>query len=214
MKSSTHRPAGHIAAVLVSRDPLAVRDGFATSPLPGIGVDHGGIPGSRHHGPLRLSGPREPWLKRGLSLRNDRQLSALSLEEMDILAMSLGLPQVDPSLLGANLLVLGLTDFSRIAPGSHLAIGGVPPPAQAKTVPFSGGAVLRVEAYNTPCRKAGRMLASAFGQPEIEFDFVRKAAGLRGLVLSVAMSGTIREGDSILVIPPILPPMSRPVAVT
>jgi MOSC domain-containing protein YiiM len=177
---------------------------FETAPVESLALDMAGIPGDRHHGLTRLSGPREPWLPRGLVLRNDRQLSAVCVKEMAELAKALDLGPVAPermaALLGANLLVAGLTAFSRIMPGSHLAIGG----DWAGDNRFDGTAILRVEACNMPCRGPGRKLAAAFSTPRLEFVFAGKAALLRGLVLSVAHPGIIQGGEPVVLIPPVL----------
>ncbi|MGL4441214.1 MAG: MOSC domain-containing protein, partial [Bosea sp. (in: a-proteobacteria)] len=71
---------------------------------------------------------------------------------------------------------------------------------------FDGKALLRVEAYNKPCRGPGRKLAAAYGRPELEFAFVKVAASLRGLVLSVALPGVIRAGDAVVVMEPLTAP--------
>ncbi len=191
---------GGLVHVLAARD----RGSFETSVVASLALELSGIAGDRHQGMTRLSGPREPWLPRGLTLRNDRQISAVSAEDMAELALGLDLGTVPPermaALLGANLLVSGLEAFSHILPGSHLAIGG----SWAGSGQFDGTAILNVEAYNMPCRGPGRKLAAAFSQPALEFAFMRKAAGLRGLVLSVACPGQIGPGDAVVVIAPIV----------
>ncbi|RDJ27059.1 molybdenum cofactor sulfurase [Bosea caraganae] len=164
-------------------------------------LDQAGIPGDLHHGASRLSGAREPWLPRGTVLRNDRQLSALCPVELAEVAARLGIAELRPEWLGGNLSIDGLAAFSRIAPGSRLAFGG----AWAGKGRFDGGAVLRVEAYNFPCRQAGRAVADAASRPGLEFAFVKAAAELRGLVLSVDRAGPIMVGDPVLVMPPTLP---------
>jgi hypothetical protein len=174
---------------------------FITIPVESLTLDHSGIPGDLHGGPLRRAGAREPWLPRGARLRNDRQLSALCRDELAEVARRLGIAELRPEWIGGNLLVAGLDGFSRIAPGSRLAIGG----GWAGKGRFDGGAVLRVEAYNFPCRQAGRALATCLGQPELEFAFVREAAALRGLVLSVDLAGPVAAGDAVVVIPPVVP---------
>ena len=164
-------------------------------------LDHSGIRGDLHAGPTRLSGPREPWPSRGLTLRNDRQISALCPAELAAIAERLGLPALPPEWLGGNLLIEGLPDFSRIAPGSQLAFGG----DWGGKGRFDGGAVLRVEAYNTPCRRAGRAVAAAAGRKGLEFPFMKAAAALRGLVLSVDLAGPVSPGDAVVLIPPVVP---------
>jgi len=108
---------------------------------------------------------------------------------------------VQPEWIGGNLLIDDIAGFSALAPGSRLAIGGT----WAGKGRFDGTAVLRVEAYNLPCRRAGRSLASIVGRPELEFAFVKQAAVLRGLVLSVDLAGVIAPGDAVVVVAPVVP---------
>ncbi len=180
---------------------------FATRAVAELVLDANGIPGDRHHGTLRKAGPREPWLPRGLVIRNDRQLTALGLGDMALIAAALGIDAVPPELIGANLVIEGLDSLSSIAPGSRLAIGGR---WGGKGV-FDGTAVLRVEGFNHPCRGPGRQLAARFGRPELEFAFVKAAKRLRGLILSVDAPGRIAPGDAVVLVPPVtMPPTTAP----
>lgn len=192
---------GVVAGVYDTPPDAARPHHFVTRARERLVLDLSGIPGDLHGGATRASGAREPWLPRGTVLRNDRQLSALSAEELAEVAASLGLDTLPPEWIGGNLLVSGLDGFSRIAPGSRLAIGG----SWGGGGRFDGGAVLRVEAYNFPCRQAGRAMAALAGRPELEFAFVKAAAALRGLVLSVDLAGPVTPGDAVLVIPPVMP---------
>jgi MOSC domain-containing protein YiiM len=178
----------------------AATDSFVTVSAGVLMLDLGGIPGDRHYGPTRPAGPREPWMPKGLPLRNDRQLSALSVEELALIAEAMGIAHTAPELVGANLVIAGIANFSRIAPGSHLAIGG----AWGGKGKFDGEVILKVEAYNRPCRGPGRKLAAAHGRADLEFAFPKAAAALRGLVLSVMTPGTIRTGDAVVVIDPLV----------
>jgi hypothetical protein len=193
---------GVVAGVYSTMLEQTGRGDFVTHAVPELVLDLQGIVGNRHHGPLRAAGPREPWLPKGALIRNDRQLSILSVEELALIAAGLALPQSAPELIGANLVVEGIAALSRIAPGSHLAFGGI----WGGRGKFDGGAVLRVEAYNRPCRGPGRKLAEAHARPELEFDFVKAAASLRGLVLSVTHPGMIRPGDAVIVVGPLTAP--------
>lgn len=174
---------------------------FVTSARAQLTLGLAGIPGDRHGGATRRSGAREPWLARGTALRNDRQVSALCEDELATVAALLGLAELPPEWIGGNLLFSKLDGFSRIAPGSRLALGG----AWGGVGRFDGGAVLRVEAYNLPCRQSGRAVAALSGRPELEFAFVQAAAALRGLVLSVDVAGPVTPGDAVVVIPPTTP---------
>lgn len=116
-----------------------------------------------------------------------------------MIARALDLTELPPDWLGGNLLIQGLPAFSRIAPGSRLAVGG----SWGGRGRFDGSAVLSVEAYNLPCRRAGAAVAAATGRPDLLFRFVKAAGGLRGLVLSVDLAGPIVTGDAVVVIPPV-----------
>lgn len=192
---------GVVAGTYAAAAGAAARPDFLTAPVTSLALDLTGIPGDLHAGATRRSGAREPWLPRGTVLRNDRQLSALCGTELAEIAQRLGLPELRPEWLGGNLLVDGLAGFSRIAPGSRLAIGG----AWGGKGRFDGTAVLRVEAYNKPCRQVGRALAALFGRRELEFAFVREALSLRGLVLSVDLAGAVAPGDAVVLIAPVVP---------
>lgn len=190
---------GRVSGVLVAAGQAVPRHPFVTAAAAALTLDHAGIVGDLHAGSTRRSGPREAWMPRGLPLRNDRQLSALCPDELSAIAMALGLPALAPEWLGGNLLVEGLPDFSRTAPGSRLAVGG----SWGGRGRFDGSAILRVEAYNPPCRRAGSAVAAATGRPELLFRFVKAAAVRRGLVLSVDLPGPITPGDAVVVIPPV-----------
>jgi hypothetical protein len=192
---------GVVAGVYAAPAATAARPDFLTASMASLKLDLSGIPGDLHAGATRKAGAREPWLPRGAVLRNDRQLSALCAAELAAIGRRLGLPELRPEWLGGNLLVEGLAGFSRIAPGSRLAIGG----DWRGKGRFDGKAVLRVEAYNKPCRQVGRTLAELSGRPDLEFAFVREAATLRGLVLSVDLAGEITPGDAVVVIAPLVP---------
>jgi MOSC domain-containing protein YiiM len=174
---------------------------FVTAATSRLDLDLTGVPGDVHAGATRRSGAREPWLPRGTVIRNDRQVSALCLEEINEIARRLAIPLLQPEWIGGNLMIEGLAGFSAIAPGSRLAFGGS---WQGKGR-FDGGAILRVEGYNLPCRQAGRALAAFCNDPALEFAFVKQAAELRGLVLSVDLAGPIAPGDAVVVIPAAVP---------
>jgi hypothetical protein len=189
---------GRVVAVLATLDPKA----FPTAPVDELTVGFAGVAGDLHAGMTRVAGSREQWLPRDLVVRNDRQLSALGEEELAIVAADLGIEALDAGLIGANLVITGFANFSHLAPGSRLAFGG----QWRGTGRFDGRAILRIEAYNRPCRQSGRRLASAHpGRADIELAFVKAAKFRRGLVLSVDYPGRIAAGEDVVLIPPLLP---------
>lgn len=198
---TTACPQAHVVGVYRAARRSG-RLGFVTTATETLTLDHAGIVGDRHSGPQRRAGPRERWLPRGASLRNDRQVSALCPAELAEIARRLGLTELPPEWIGGNLLIEGLPEFSRIAPGSRLAFGG----GWCGEGTFGGSAVLRVEGYNFPCRLAGAGIAAASGEAGHASAFVKAALSLRGLVLSVDLAGTIAPGDRVVVIAPLVPP--------
>jgi MOSC domain-containing protein len=155
----------------------------ASDPVPSLTLTFAGVEGDRHAGLTRPSGSREPWYPRGLTMRNERQLSILSEEEMVEVASGLGIAALPPEWIGGNLLLAGLSHLTQLPPRSILM--------------FPSGAAIRIDGDNGPCRISGRSVAEQTGQPSHEFAFVKAAEGRRGLVGWVEREGTISPGDAV-----------------
>jgi hypothetical protein len=153
-----------------------------------IALDLGGLPGSRHHGFTRKAGPREPWYRRGMEMRSARQLTIVSVAELETIAAAMGIPALPPEWIGANIVIDGLPRVSWLPSGTRL---------------FFADATIVVEAQNAPCHISGKSIARHV-DPEgkiagFPLEFPKKAVGLRGLVASVERAGTIRAGEEIAV---------------
>ncbi|WP_055045200.1 MOSC domain-containing protein [Devosia sp. A16] len=158
----------------------------ASTARPELMLTYAGVVGDRHEGLVRPSGAREPWYPRGTPMRNERQLSILSAEELAEIAMTLSLPQILGEWVGANLVLSGIPHLTRLPPRSLLM--------------FPSGATIRVDGDNDPCRKTGRTIAAQVpGRADLEFGFVKAAMGKRGLVGWVEREGAIRPGDAVKV---------------
>jgi MOSC domain-containing protein YiiM len=162
---------------------MALGNDFVSSAVEVLQLTYEGIPGDVHSGLTRKSGAREPWYKRGTPMRNDRQLSMLSEEEMAEVAAALGLAQLPAEWIGGNLLLAGIPNLSLVPPRSLLM--------------FPSGAAIRVDGDNGPCRSSGEEIATRSGRPELEFAFVKAAKHKRGLVGWVEREGEIRAGDQV-----------------
>jgi hypothetical protein len=146
-----------------------------------------GIVGDRHFGFTKPAGVREPDYERGTIIRNNRQFSALSQEELTKIAASLQVPKIEAEWLGANILLEGMEEFTQLPPLSRLV--------------FDGGAVLRVFGANQPCRYPGDVIQSHYpDHPRLSADFVRNAMQCRGIVGWVEHPGTITAGQGVQVI--------------
>ena len=112
----------------------------------------GGIPGDLHFGATRRSGGREPWYPRGTEIRNERQLSIVAPAELAVVAERMGLAEIRPEWIGANLLLDGIPHLSMLPPGTQLF--------------FKGGATLKIDSQNGPCGIAGRQVAIRAGMAD------------------------------------------------
>lgn len=179
---------------------------FVSKPIDALELTYNGIKGDFHEGLTRKSGSREPWYERGTQMRNERQLSILSVEELAQIAENLGLMRVEPGWIGANLVLEGVPDLSFLPPRSLMM--------------FDGGVTLRVDGYNAPCRTAGGAVAEHVGSTRMDggtgniglderkFDWTRTDMALgftnaahmkRGLVAWVEREGTITTGETVTI---------------
>lgn len=147
-----------------------------------------GMEGDCHGGLTRASDSRMlKQYKRGTEVRNSRQVSILSREELAEVAARMAIPAVKPEWVGANMLVSGIPDLTLLPPGSRLQ--------------FPSGAMLVVDAENHPCRYPAEIIARHHPDPAV--GFVKAAMHKRGVVGWVEAEGPIRSGDRITVwIPP------------
>ena len=162
----------------------APRDTFVSEPLDVLDLTYEGIPGDRHAGLYRESGPREPWYPRGTPMRNERQLSILSVEENAEIAAALAIPALKPEWIGGNILLSGVPELSQLPPRTLLM--------------FPSGATVRIDGDNGPCKKSGAAIAANIpGRPDIELGFVQAARHKRGILGWVEREGAVRPGDVV-----------------
>ncbi len=159
-----------------------------TVPVPALELSFAGIAGDSHAGLTRLSDSRTLTLyRRNVPIRNVRQVTIVSVEELAALAEALGLPAIEPEWIGANVLTQGIPDLSLLPPSTRLQ--------------FPSGATLVVDMENRPCR----LIAETVGQrhPEAEPKLVAAAQQRRGITAWVEREGRIAPGDEItLFVPP------------
>ncbi|MFC3324099.1 MOSC domain-containing protein [Mesorhizobium cantuariense] len=159
---------------------------FETRPVDALRLGFNGIDGDFHSGATRRSGGREPWYPRGTEMRNERQLSIVAADELAVVAERMGLAEVKPEWLGANLVIEGVSNLSMLPAGTLLF--------------FKGGVTIKVDAQNGPCRIAGRSIAEHAGMADVEAGallFPKAAMRLRGVVAWVEKPGTISVGEEI-----------------
>ncbi|CAN7762615.1 MOSC domain-containing protein [Paenibacillus sp. LjRoot153] len=171
-----------VKAVMIADD----EGSFLTRQVQSCTVDLGGIPGDRHYGLLRPADGRQKIYPRGTPIANRRQISIVSQEECAIIAKIMGLPEIRPEWLGANLALNGYSGLTCLPLGSRLI--------------FSEGTGLICEGENLPCIGPGKIIADFYGEPELAKTFVKAAFKLRGIVCSVEREGPIVLDDICTII--------------
>ncbi|WP_294645882.1 MOSC domain-containing protein [uncultured Aureimonas sp.] len=157
---------------------------FETEPRDALELTFEGLAGDRHGGTTRRTGGREPWYPRRTEIRNERQISIVARDELAAIARDMELEHIEPEWIGANMSLAGVPNLSWL-------------PARTLMF-FEGGATLKIDGDNAPCRASGRSIARRFeDRPEIERGFVRHGRHRRGLVAWVEKPGRIELGARV-----------------
>lgn len=180
-----HKITGQVVAVLTGADP----DSLVTARQPQVIANFSGLEGDKHSGFTRPSDGRTPYYPRGTGIRNDRQVSIVSVEELDQVASTLGLPEILPEWLGANLLLSHIPSLTQL-------------PARTRLV-FSHGVVLSITGENLPCTGPGKVLEKHYDRPGLAAQFPQAAMQRRGLVAVVEKPGILWPGEQVEVERPV-----------
>lgn len=167
---------------------MATGEDFVSAPVDELPLGYEGIAGDFHAGLTRKSGSREPWYSRGTEMRNERQVTILSRPELAEAAAEMGLETIEPEWIGANITLSGLPMLSML-PASTLLF-------------FEGGATLKVDFQNGPCKIAGASIARHVGRPDdvgLALAFVPAARRRRGILAWVEKPGTVKKGENVRV---------------
>jgi len=119
--------------------------------------------------------------KRNTEIRNTRQLSIVSAEDLAGIAATLGLESLDPLWLGASVVVEGIPDFSHVPPSSRLQT--------------PEGTTLTIDLQNGPCQYPAMTIEAA--RPGHGKGFKRAAECRRGVTAWVERAGVLRLGDAL-----------------
>ena len=172
-----------MSKLIATVDALIVRDKQQYAPTETralIEVSLEGIVGDVHGGFIRPSDARDKGIIRGTPVRNWRQWSAVSREELAVIAKNMGIDQVDGRALSANFVFSGIPNFTQIPKGSSII--------------FENGVILMVEDENEPCVGPGKEISALYPDKK-PHDFVKNAINLRGLVGVVYRAGVVRVGE-------------------
>lgn len=171
--------AGRVEEVLWCRDSEA---SIVSETLDRAFVSLAGLPKDTHAGLTRPACVRVKQLyPEGTEIRNSRQLTLVSREELDAIAAAMGLDGLLPAWLGANLMLSGIPQLTLLPPSSRLQ--------------FPSGLTLVVDLENGPCIYPARVIDEH--HPGRGSRFVKHALHRRGITAWVEREGEVGPGDSV-----------------
>ena len=175
---------GKVLDLLLSRDR---GPGLEKSSVDHLDLSFDGIAGDCHSGATRPADVRTLILyKRDTPIRNVRQLTVVSAEELAEIATAMQIAEVKADWLGANMLVSGIPDLTLLPPSTRLQ--------------FASGATIVVDMENLPCRQVADVISQY--EPKLARGFVPAATNKRGVTAWVEREGTVKTGDAITVVFP------------
>ncbi|WP_309663345.1 MOSC domain-containing protein [Tabrizicola sp.] len=151
-------------------------------PVAEMPLSFAGFAGESHAGDTRPACNRvKAQHPRGTEIRNVRQLSVVSAEEMAEIAGALGLDAMDYAWVGASVVIGGIPDFSHLPPSSRLQ--------------GPDGVTLVLDMQNRPCQEPAATIEKA--RPGHGKAFKAAAEGKRGVTAWVEREGILRVGDRV-----------------
>lgn len=152
---------------------------LTSSPMDEMPLSFAGYEAEFHAGLTRPSCSRvKQQYPRFTKIKNARQLSVVSQEELDLIAKDMGLETLAPKLIGASLVIEGIPDWSHVPPSSRL-VG-------------EGGPGLVIDMENRPCHLPVPFIEAE--NPGLGKTFKISAKGRRGVTASVEQEGTLKIG--------------------
>ncbi|WP_298857881.1 MOSC domain-containing protein [uncultured Sulfitobacter sp.] len=112
-------------------------------------------------------------------IRNTRQLCVMSTEELAAIASTMGVEALDPSYMGATLVIEGIADFTHVPPSSRL---------QAES-----GATIVIDMENRPCVLPARGIEE--DMPGAGAAVKGASKNRRGVTAWVEREGTLKLGE-------------------
>ncbi len=176
------KPTSYVARIVWLGQVPNRKASLRAVPIVHVDADFDGFPGEDHAGVTRPACVRvKAQHARGTIIRNVRQLSVISAEQLAETAADMDLEAIDPALLGASMVVEGIPDFSHVPPSSRF---------QAPS-----GATLVVDMENRPCSLPAREVereAEGFGA-----RYKPAALGRRGVTAWIERPGRFALGDTL-----------------
>jgi hypothetical protein len=176
---------GRTRKLLLSGDRDA---GLEKSEVSRLELLFSGIKGDFHAGLTRKSDVRTiKQYARDTDIRNVRQLTIVSEEELVEIANLMDIPEMKAEWLGANVVTSGIPDLTLLTPSTRMQ--------------FPSGATIVVDMENFPCRQVADVVAQ--NHPEPKAGLVASAMHKRGVTAWVEREGIVNGDDDIIVwVPP------------
>ncbi|WP_310619060.1 MOSC domain-containing protein [Flexibacterium corallicola] len=158
------------------------KDTLETTEVDLASFDLGGMVGDSHNGIERASCVRMmPLYPVGTPLKNARQLSAVSTEELQAIANEMKIAAIDPVWLGANICISSIPSLSLLPPSTRLV--------------FESGMTMVIDLENTPCPQPEWVMSQY--TDSFQVPFVKAAKHKRGVCGWVERAGDVKLGDSV-----------------
>ncbi len=147
-----------------------------------VDLTYAGITGEARSGLTRPSCARmRNQYPVGTDIRNVRQLSILSAEELAGIAQAMGLDDLNPEWVGASMVLSGLPDFTHVPPSSRLVA--------------ENGTALTIDMENRPCHFPGQEIERHL--PGKGTAFKTAAQDRRGVTAWVEREGSLQIGERL-----------------
>lgn len=173
-------PTAHRAKIVWLGRVANRKNGLVSEAVEQLRMDFAGPEGEAHGGLTRESCSRVlRQYPRGTEIRNTRQLSIISAEELSEIAIAMGIESLDPALLGATMVVAGIEDFTHLPPSARLQ--------------GEGGATVVVDMENHACQLPARPIENR--HPGQGAAFRRAAKDRRGITAWVEREGLFTLGE-------------------
>ena len=175
-------PTDHYAEIIWLGRVASREASLRSDAIQQVNATFAGIEGEDHSGLTRASCIRvKSQYPEGTEIRNTRQLSILSAEELAEIAADIGVEAMDPAWLGASMVVKGIADFTHLPPASRLQ--------------SQSGTTITIDMLNGPCNWPGKEIeADAPGHGKA---FKAAAMGKRGVTAWIEREGRLQVGDRL-----------------